>query len=712
MSTSTTTATTGGGAWEAILDKASTAVTEYLAATTRDFDPAAPLSQHMLHLIDRGTLRDIVVERNYNELCARLGCRNKPRGLEQANSASGGTLCFDWEPSDSASSSSCSDADDAERDGKHHVGPRDTDVPAGEGSASSKGKGGRERAADAAASAASGDVGDAADAEEIVYEDDLYTAESFRLAQRQRALLNRMQRKKLRREQRAMRAAAAAGGPVTKQSALVGPGGAALAGPRVLRNGMLGASFPQRFCCAECEEMHESAILPCVSPFVTHDYPTVFSAVTNLFPNLRVAALQQLAGAETSAAGLVKAVVETPGRPGAGPQTTATSATDRADATLAPVQVGVSYESTAHLPRSRAGKVKSRAVANSSEGGVADASAPASSPVLLRQVLEQMQVLQHVWAHEVVPRFSESHLPCVAAPQGEEEATGGIATNARGALRTPGAARSTVSYAAPAPPPQPRAALRGSLLLFDFIMNASSATTRRVFRAHFTQHRAALLKHCAATPPAGGEGRGSQSLDDAPLFRRVSSSIIAALEARRAATADPDGHAGRGDRSEDDGDRSSSDDDDLHIDPALQQQRRELFVSHLFSDDVAAALSRLLLVDYGVLSNSAWSGVWFKDVPLPARAAPSPGAGSATVGTSLLRSLRFPLAVPAVLLQAPGSTPEVLGLAMVLLVAAGCCSDVVWRGCARAEVAFEEVGEAVGLTDDDIAAAVRLLVLG
>ncbi|CBZ26785.1 conserved hypothetical protein [Leishmania mexicana MHOM/GT/2001/U1103] len=660
---------TRGGAWEAIIDKAVSLVTEYLASTTREFDPAAPLSQHMLHLVDRGRLRDILVERNYNELCGSFGCSNKPRGLLAAGS---GTLSFEWDSSLSLSASDAEgdDTTDEETDGRSH------------GSHSRR----RGEAADGAGAAArpTEDQPDA-DAEEIVYEEDLYTAESFRLAQRQRAMLNRMQRKKLMREQRAMQAAATSDAAAAVRPAPVGPGGNAPASSRVLRNGLLGASFPQRFCSPECEETYESSIMRRVSPYFAYDYPSVLGAITNLFPNLRVAALQQLAGAETSSAGLVKPVLETHQQEGcdAPANISASASACPAGGALRPVQVGVSLESS-ELIRRNPGTGAARAAHKACGTDTAAQMNDATSAPLLREVLEQMQVLQHVWNNEVGPRLSETHLSRML----DDAATASSPTSAATAARHFGSAQVPASF-----PPRP--VLRGSLLLLDFIMNTSCAQTRRLFHAHYARHRPALQR-CLTAAASPREPRASS------LFYGVSANIVAELEKRSVAAL-----AAAGAAEESVGDTAFDvEDEGLRVDPGLQQQRRELLVSHIFSEAVTAALSRLLFVDYAVLSSMAWSGVWFSSVSLRLP------AGQQTSSCSLLRSLQFPCAIPAVLLQPAVSTPEVLGLAMIFLVAAGCCSEGVWRGCMREEVAFDEVAEVIGLTRDDIAAAVGSLMLG
>ncbi|KAG5502374.1 hypothetical protein JIQ42_05251 [Leishmania sp. Namibia] len=664
---------TSGGAWEAIIDKAVSSVTEYLASTTREFDPAAPLSQHMLRLMDRGSLRDTLVERNSNELCGCFGCGNKPRGLRAAGS---GALSFEWAHLSSLSAS------DAEGD--------DTTDEEADGSGGGAHRRGQGEAANGAAARLAEDQPDA-DAEEVVYEEDVYTAESFLLAKRQHAMLKRMQRKKLMREQRAMRAAATSNGPASGGAVRpppMGLSGTAPAASRVLRSGPIGANFSQRFCSLECEEMYASSILPRVSPYFAYDYSSVFGAITNLFPNLRVTALQQLAGAETCAAGLVKPVREAKQQQqqqqeGGGALAEASASVSPAGDALKPMQASVAFECS-ELVRCNPGRRVARVAHNARGADAAAQTEAASSTPFLREVLEQMQVLQQVWNNEVVPRFSDTHLPRKAA----------AATTAPSPARAATAVGHFWSAQAPMLCP-PRPVLRGSLLLCDFIMNTSCAQTRRLFCAHYTRSRSALQRCLAdAALPRAPVARS--------LFYSVSADIVAELEKKSvtvvSAAGTTDGSVGSN--------AFEAEDEGLRLDPLLQQQRRELFVSHIFSEGVTSTLSRLLFLDYAVLSNMAWSGVWFSDVPLRL-----PG-GQQSSTCSLLRSLQFTFAIPAVLLKEAASTPEVLGLAMVLLVAAGCCSEGVWRGCMREEVAFDEVAEVIGLARDDISAAVRSLMLG
>ncbi|KEG09562.1 hypothetical protein DQ04_05021010 [Trypanosoma grayi] len=63
-----------GGAWEVVVDKAALEVAKYLAQTAAPFVADAAEGRWMLALLDRGALRDVVVERSLNGLCGMVGC--------------------------------------------------------------------------------------------------------------------------------------------------------------------------------------------------------------------------------------------------------------------------------------------------------------------------------------------------------------------------------------------------------------------------------------------------------------------------------------------------------------------------------------------------------------------------------------------------------------------------------------------------------------
>lgn len=220
--------------------------------------------------------------------------------------------------------------------------------------------------------------------------------------------------------------------------------------------------------------------------------------------------------------------------------------------------------------------------------------------------------------------------------------------------------------------PRPSHPLRGALSFYDFLLSSSTRQTKQLFLIHY--HRQKW--------PAPGQAVADGSTSG--IFQRVAPVITAQLRER---TRDPD----------------SSAEPELHVNPSLQQQRRDILASHIFSDKTASALSRLLLFDYVLLTTEAWNRIWLEEVPWPQNG----GAGVA----SLLHSLQFPLPIPAVFLQSATATPEVLGLALLYFMAAGCCSAAVWEACNSAEVCIDEVLECLQLTEEDVLACLQVLML-
>lgn len=264
-----------GGAWETVVECAITNVVSFLAASTDPLEPSDPLSQCMLLLLDHGSLRDIVVERNYNRLCGSLGCPHSPQGLHRAQ-----PISFAW-----GSASDEDEDEDEEREvGRGEEGDLHIDV--------------RDRAPD----------------DEIVYADDIVTHESFRLAhvlQRRLARIRRRCEAAERTRQRppppeAHRATEEPLHPTRTPRAATG---SVIRRP-VGHGGIFGAVFSDRFCSPQCLDIYENELRPHVFRYFQYNHPQLLNAIANLFPNLRVAALQQLAGAHAAPHALVGNITE------------------------------------------------------------------------------------------------------------------------------------------------------------------------------------------------------------------------------------------------------------------------------------------------------------------------------------------------------------------------------------------------------------------
>eukprot|EP00796_Vickermania_ingenoplastis_P004036 gene4037-2889_t len=213
-----------GGVWEVILDHASLQVAKYLASRECvAFEPSRDVACAMLRLLDRSTLHNILSERSSDGLCACFGCTGLPRGLPEV----GGNVDVQWYGCDD-------DNDDPDKD----VGTEDD--PAAQNAMVRAGTDGELELLNKAA-------------DEIVYEDDLYTAESFRLARRDAEQLRRIRR----------RAAAARQAPST--GGLLQRAGGQL---RVL-------TLPERFCSDLCLDRYQTEIQPRVPQFVDYSDPNI-----------------------------------------------------------------------------------------------------------------------------------------------------------------------------------------------------------------------------------------------------------------------------------------------------------------------------------------------------------------------------------------------------------------------------------------------------
>lgn len=759
----------GGGAWETVVDRAALEVTNYLAATTQPFDPTGPLSHHLLALLDRGTLLDIVKERNFGGLCGRLGCPERPSGLEGdcENNSSGnnGPDFSRWRYKDGAEggrgsdSSSGSDSDssssssDDHGDGERLVKPKKslqhrttTTTNSSRHSAKNRRSARHElrQLRDLEGDSDSGEEGEEGgrngmvkegrmrlsavtdDPSEIVYDDDIQIAEAFRLAAREQLLLRRLQRKRekeaVRHRQQRVRAAASASAavqaPPPKPPKLPLPTTGA-------QSGMLGATLDERFCGPLCLEAFQDDLLPRVRPYLDYGDQDLVAAVSGLFPNLRPDVLGRLAGLEAGATtALVKDVTERSSGGGEEGQR------------LRPVVIGGSSEST--LTRATLDKKDTSATAtatgrpSSGMEGLAEATAA------------QMARRDTLWDAAVVYRISRDAFKHsggggggsggvpVASPPSTAAATAvgkGLKDcgNSGSGSDGDGDGEDEDGIAAPVHPSVQGGMrpLQGPLLVIDFLMNVSSATTKKLFAIHHharyaaagdTNHDAAA----AAAPPSYydrlvGPVRTVLARKAAALLLPTTTTTTTAKAAWELLYREGDA---------------------LRVDPSLQQQRRELAVSQLFATDLAAALSRLAWIDVDAITDVAWEGVWYKPTAVVLGGAitdarqhhhnktPNSNAAAAQgqrqqqyyMSYSLLNSLVFPFAVPSALLRPLGATgamapPEVLALGAVMLLAAGLCSPAVEAAVRQREEQLEEVLFAVGMSDDDTTAALGALVL-
>lgn len=712
-----------GGAWEAVVDRAAWEVTAYLAATVKPFDPAGPLSQHMLALLDRSTLLDILKERNYNRLCGRPGCAELPSGLQKGGEAAACAVDFsrwrstthrDDDDDDDDDSCGVGEAEDRGRDAAALSSsslPSDVDIGVTEERRGSAGRP-RERGAveelgrrtshteaddDGSRShmikegnlrlAAAGVDG----AEDIVeYDDDIQIAEAFRLAERERRLLRRLQQRQRAKEERKRNHH-----HQQQQQQRSGGSPSASAPPPAVgnRSGLLGATMEERFCTPLCLEAFQEELLPLVPRYMEYEHEELLEAVCSLFPRVPPDALRRLAGLEAGATAVLRdAVVERPSSGKCG------SAGTGCPAPPPPVVAGASNESSA--------------TRNHLSGGGADTTEGAAQHDhrLVESMTAQMSRRDALWDGAVVYRLSRGAFRSASSGEPSAGREGEPKTQptadrgrGKGEEEEEGPDNAEEALAVPIRRIPERPPLRGPLLVMDTLMTISSNTTKELFLLHgLLRRRRSTASSAAALAPSSPS-----------VLERVMGPVREALakrvdELQRAI-----------DESDGGGRRTLSSllrlENDLRVDPVTEQQRRELAFAQLFSADLASTLSRLAWVDISVILGMAWEGVWWKasSALLPERTDAWPPRPE---GRSLAGSLSFPFALPSILarpVSAMGATasPELIALGLVMLLAAALCNDGVQAALAESADAVAEVLHAVGMTDGDTTAALRALVL-
>ncbi|KAH8614502.1 putative Rtr1 RPAP2 family [Trypanosoma vivax] len=129
-------------------------------------------------------------------------------------------------------------------------------------------------------------------------------------------------------------------------------------------------------------------------------------------------------------------------------------------------------------------------------------------------------------------------------------------------------------------------------------------------------------------------------------------------------------------------------DEQLSVDPSLQQERLALFEGCIFSRDVCVTLSKLLLYDQSTLER-AWA-VWHT--------------------SGLLHSLQFPFAVPGAFISGTTS-PARLFLAIVATAAIALCVPQAWAEWLQEDNGLLDVISALGVTPNDLIVCVRALAV-
>lgn len=217
--------------WVTLVDHAVVQLAEFLSSGSVSFEGTDDLSVAMLSLIDRETLSNIVKERYANGLCGRFGCLCSPShcSLRQEDGVEWFSLNDDREGSDG-----------------------DERLPVASDETGEEGLGGEE--------------------------DDFYTAETFRIAQRNRDEMRRARQR------------------------------AATQSHTQISHGK--GSMSRMFCSDDCLATFQSSIVPLSPACIDYGNPAIISSIGKLFPNLRVEALQELAKENVCTDALVGEVVE------------------------------------------------------------------------------------------------------------------------------------------------------------------------------------------------------------------------------------------------------------------------------------------------------------------------------------------------------------------------------------------------------------------
>lgn len=419
----------GSTVWDGVIAAATTRVVHYLATSSQPFDPSTLLAQSMLSFLDHYTLRELIKERNGNRLCGLLGCASVLTLYDDANGDDYTHATHTPQDTPAAQSNVYSGAmqhsapcrpqqqqqsprchcrlSSATRDtrAKALVVPEVSDSFEEEANDDDI-----EQDTPPSASAARGEVthdGGTNEACEIVYHDDMYTEESFRLARRHAHRLRRLRE----REQKRRNAGRRASSSIVKRTASV----SAQQTCRGKEGGTYDASTPStplslhsvsgvcraHFCSAECADIFDAEVWPRVSRYVLLQSDTVVQALASLFPKLPVHLLEQLARQDVSTA------LHHDGSDGKGGGVVVLVGAvkeRRESADAVPSNEDDREYHAAEAEKTTNEHCQRREERQTHTNSPLPSHNP-SSRTTLREVLDKMHVLHRVWAAETVARF-------------------------------------------------------------------------------------------------------------------------------------------------------------------------------------------------------------------------------------------------------------------------------------------------------------------
>lgn len=420
----------GGGVWEIVLDHAALQVAQHLASREcAAFDSSSDVARSMLQLLDRRTLRSVVRERNASFLCGMFGCCQLPRGLRNKEYNASKDATDASRPCAQGFSTCDDDSIDSVDDDEEEEATQTEDMATTPADSN----------------------------EDIIYEDDIYTAESFRLAMRDSRQLRRV----IKRQQQSARKQPLS---ISLEKGQRGIGiGAQAESPHHL------LAMRDRFCSDWCFDRYESEVKSVVTPFLEYAHPNLVKSVSYLFPNLRLDVLQQLTTAEGQGSPLLHGVVER--------------------------NVQFKSKSTAGVARAASAATTENPPLTSEEQ---------SSAPTLQTLLHAMTAVRCVWksalaAPDDISGSSQQKRPAESFKWSDGAASSSSAPAIQtGTTTRPQGVLECTSLSSL------RGSLRGSLLVHDFLMNICGARCGNMMMALYAVHRCALRKLMSAVPPREG----------------------------------------------------------------------------------------------------------------------------------------------------------------------------------------------------------------
>lgn len=731
------------GLWETIIDHAELQVVEHLASRQcKCFVPSSDVAMSMLRLLDRRTLSCIVKERNYESLCGRFGCLLKPRVYQGRENSTG---VVDW-----------SMIEESEKEEWETI---TEDEPLQDRHTFGLVKNGQ-----------NGPQQDALEEDDIVYTEDYYTRESFRLAikdqeKRQRYQRYQKQRKALSQgmgvEDRSL-----SHGYHEEEKGSQSSGNAPVVSRRI--------TLHERFCSDECMQTFELDILARAAPHhVEYAHPDMIKAIGHLFPNLRLEVLLQLEhemqrnaknGGGKATGGVMGEIREKEiSSPHAGG-----AMEGREDRNIVGVMDTMRREvlqsflnnlkdmqqvwtndfgvtQLCQYPSSGRMAWTSEAVTSTMFSttattvtctGKTSRTAPVESTASSSAVMNTLPAPSAVAVkvdHEADEKEEKgdslnsnklSQSACGTVDSGDVPCPSNVPSNIVSLPVSSNCTRFSSPPSTRCGPPVDAASLseagavlkKSTFLVHDFLLNVCGVRCGHRFLAHYAAHRSTLKgsweKYHQGAPHRLPSRRNPPVNDNnsTPKEMETSSSTNTSMFERIAMCLVQ--------RLEDTLQKLSPQLDKatepFQVESGLEQQRRQQLAQHLFCAESTATLSRFLLVDETVVATAAWNGVWLAPPPssslIPTTCTRTSSKKVPNALSSAFHSLLFPFPIPSVLLKPLNRSPESLELSVLFVMAAACVHPAVLKEFLFEDARLEDIASALQLTDDDLEAALHVML--